>query len=126
MDHDISYCNDFQMYFGHILETDADNMGIVFNDGMDMLRECAVAKKIDFDGYFGERLEESAESIISFDDDYFDDQPKRNLYVFLSAKVDDQIFENLSYVWQVVKGEDLTHEILDAKLEHYKKAGVRF
>lgn len=122
-----SLCEDFDNCFAHILEdfeaADADT----YKDAMELIRSCAVEKNIEFDGYFLERWSESADTIINFDEDYFDDPDKRDLYVFLSSIVDDEIFSFLKIAFTLYESEPITKDFVQDKIEYLTKVkGVRF
>ena len=51
------------------------------NDCMDLLHGFAQEKGIEFDGYFQERWEVAADTIVNFDEDYFENRDRKNLYV---------------------------------------------
>lgn len=94
---------------------------------MDLIRSCADEKDIEFDGYFKQRWKDSADTIVSFDEEYFDDPDRTELYVFLSAMVDEEIFSFLNQVYFFYEHRDLTKEIVQDKIEYLTKIkGVRF
>jgi hypothetical protein len=83
----------------------------------------AADKNIEFDSYFRERWEISASTIFDFDEDYFEDKDRRDLYVFLSALVDKEIFAYLHYVWHIVFYEELSEEIIETRIRELKEKG---
>ena len=120
------------MSFEHILVDPTETIEHKLKESMELVHSCAVEKGIQFDGYFTQRWKDAADTIVSFDEDYFDDPDKRDLYVYLSAMVDDEIFGFLNSVYMTFEytGFDrppLTKEILEQKI-HYltKEKGVRF
>ena len=48
------------------------------NDCMDLLHGFAQEKGIEFDGYFQERWEDAADTIVNFDEDYFENRDRKN------------------------------------------------
>lgn len=127
-----SNCELFDVNFGHILEEPGDGFESMLKESMELIHSCAVEKGIEFDGYFTQRWKDAADTVVSFDEEYFDDPDKRDLYVYLSAMVDDEIFGFLDSVYRTFEytGFDrppLTKEILEEKI-HYltKEKGVRF
>lgn len=119
-----STCELFDSSFKMILEDPADDQ---YPESMDLIRSCAVEKNIEFDGYFHQRWKESADTIINFDEEYFDDPDKIELYVFLSASVDEEIFEFLQVVYQNIFKLDLTREMILEKIEFLtKEKRIRF
>lgn len=97
-----------------------------YTDSMELLRGVADEKEIEFDEYFRTRWKDSVDTIVSFDEVYFSDPDRRNLYVFLSAKVDNEIFTSLSFVWENYHHEQLTYEILDGEIQKLLEQGTHF
>lgn len=127
-----SNCELFDVSVEHILVDPTETIEHKLKECMELVHSCAVEKGIQFDGYFTQRWKDAADTIVSFDEDYFDDPDKRDLYVYLSAMVDDEIFGFLNSVYMTFEytGFDrppLTKEILEQKI-HYltKEKGVRF
>ena len=54
-----------------------------------------LGKGIEFNGYFLERWEDAADTIVNFDEDYFENMDRINLYVFLSALYDNEAHDYL-------------------------------
>ncbi|QDP86751.1 hypothetical protein FNJ88_14190 (plasmid) [Chryseobacterium sp. SNU WT5] len=120
----LTNCELFDISFGHILEDPNDD---IYAESMDLIRSCADEKDIEFDGYFKQRWKDSADTIVSFDEEYFDDPDRTELYVFLSAMVDEEIFSFLNQVYFFYEHRDLTKEIVQDKIEYLTKIkGVRF
>nr|WP_315026116.1 hypothetical protein [uncultured Chryseobacterium sp.] len=115
----------FQL-LGNYIEEDPDDLENFYDDAMNLIRGAAADKNISFDGYFRERWEISADTIFEFDEDYFEDPDRRDLYVFLSVLVDDEIFDYLDYVWHHVFHQELTKEIIELKIKELIEKGVRF
>ncbi|KFF24776.1 hypothetical protein [Chryseobacterium vrystaatense] len=115
----------FQL-LGNYIEEDPDDMENFYNDAMNLIRGAAADKNIEFDGYFRERWEISADTIFEFDEDYFENEDRRDLYVFLSALVDEEIFGYLHYVWHHVFHEDLKKAIVETKIFELKEKGIIF
>ncbi|MEJ5105483.1 hypothetical protein [Chryseobacterium sp. MYb328] len=115
----------FQLLANYI-EEDPEDLDNFYDDAMNLIRGAAADKNIEFDGYFCERWEISADTIFEFDEDYFEDEDRRDLYVFLSTLVDEEIFEYLHYVWHHVHNEELTKETIEYRIEELKEKGVRF
>ena len=119
-----SNCQLFKILFAEILQDPIDDQ---YAESMDLIRSCAVEKNIEFDGYFHQRWKESADTIVNFDEEYFDDPDKIELYVFLAASVDEEIFEFLQIVYQTIFKLDLTREMIQEKIEFLtQEKGVRF
>ncbi|MCB4234090.1 hypothetical protein LDL59_00440 [Kaistella anthropi] len=119
----LTNCELFDVSFGHILEDPDD----IYPDAMDLIRSCAIEKGIEFDGYFKQRWKDYADAIVNFDEEYFDDPDRTELYVYLSAMVDEEIFSFLNQVYFFYEQRDLTKEVVQDKIEYLTKIkGVRF
>lgn len=119
-----SNCELFDVYFGHILEDPHDQ---IYNEAMDLVKSCADEKGIEFDGYFHQRWIESADTVLNFDEEYFDDPDRIELYVYLSALVDEQIFGFLNQVYHFFEQKAITKEIIKDKVHYLSKIkGVTF
>ncbi|WP_313504518.1 hypothetical protein [Kaistella carnis] len=120
----LTNCELFDISFGHILEDPNED---IYAESMDLIRSCADEKGIEFDGYFKQRWKDSADTIVSFDEEYFDDPDRTELYVFLSAMVDEEIFSFLNQVYYFYEHKDITKELVQDKIEYLTKIkGVRF
>lgn len=120
----LTNCELFDISFGHILEDPNDD---IYAESMGLIRSCADEKGIEFDGYFKQRWKESADTIINFDEEYFDDPDRIELYVYLSAMVDDEIFNFLNQVYHFFEKKVITKEIIQDKIDHLTKVkGVKF
>lgn len=108
------------------IEADPDDMVNFYDDAMNLIRGAAADKNIEFDGYFREKWEISADTIFEFDEDYFEDEDRRDLYVFLSGLVDEDIFGFLNYVWHHVFHDELSREIIETRIHELKEKGVTF
>ena len=121
-----STCEMFDKLWLDLINQEIDSKDI-YNDSMNILRSCAVEKNIEFDGYFQKRWEESADTIINFDEDYFEDEDRRDLYIFLSAMVDSEIFKNLKIIFLHLFQIEITKEFLEDKTSDLIKVkGVKF
>lgn len=127
-----SNCELFGVNFDQIMIDPTERVDEKLKQSMELIHSCAVEKGIEFDGYFTKRWKDAADTIVSFDEDYFDDPDKRDLYVNLSAMVDDEIFGFLSILYNTFEysGYDrppLTREIVQQKIHDLtKEKGVRF
>lgn len=110
----LTNCELFDISFRHILEDPNDD---IYAESMDLIRSCADEKGIEFDGYFKQRWKESADTIINFDEEYFDDPDRIELYVYLSAMVDEEIFSFLNQVCHFFEKKDITKEIIQEKID---------
>ena len=83
-------------------------------------------KGIEFNGFFRSKWEIEADHPMTFDDQYFEDENRSELYVYLSAEIDDQVFEWLKYAWNVTHDEIFTKEILHREIYFLKEQGITF
>ena len=119
-----SNCETCIYHLSDILQDGGDE---AYEDAMGLLRTCADEKDIEFDGYFNQRWVDSANTIINFEEEYFDDLQKIELYVYLSAAVDREIYFFLEYVQERLFKVELTPELVKEKIEYLTKVkGVRF
>lgn len=72
-----------------------------FDDCISFIVGEANRKNIEFDGYFQQRWEDMADTIIHFDNEYFDNMDRKKLYVYLSCLVDDEIYGYLNDAYNV-------------------------
>lgn len=112
--------------FKEYLANEPGNVSSYLNDCMDLLHGFAQEKGIEFDGYFQERWEDSANTIIDFDEDYFENRDRKNLYVFLSALYEDEVFEYLKSAYEIAKLEAPTKEFVKLQVDLLIAKGVRF
>jgi len=103
-----------------------DNTDQFFHNAMELIRAEAIEKGIQFDGYFRAKWELEAENVMTFDSEYFEDPYKRNLYVYLSALVNQDIYEMLEYIWPFVNDEDLDENIIHREIYLLKEKDVKF
>lgn len=119
-----SNCELFDVCFSHILEDPHDQ---IYNQAMDLIKSCADEKGIEFDGYFSQRWKDSAHTIVSFDEEYFDNPDRIELYVHLSAMIDEQIFGFLNEVYDFFEQKPITRQIIQDKVHYLTKIkGVTF
>ena len=97
------------LFVEYFINDPLDSEGYL-NDCMDLLHGFAQEKGIEFDGYFQERWEDAADTIVNFDEDYFENRDRKNLYVFLSALYDDEVFDYLQGAYAIAHLEAPTQE----------------
>lgn len=104
----------------------ADDLDELFDVSIGVIQYAAVEKNIEFDGYFRTKWEIEAENVMTFDDEYFENEQRSELYVYLAALVDKDTFDYLEYVWELVKNEKLTENVLHREIYFLKEKGVGF
>lgn len=112
--------------FQDLFNYDPLNIDYYLEGVFGLLHEEATNRGIEFDGYFSSKWIKSANTIINFDDEYFSNIDRRNLYVYKAAEVDSEIFELLQSAYKIAnlnppKMNDIHREIF----EHEEK-GVTF
>lgn len=116
----------FSINFGHILEDIGDDVDAIHKDTMELIRDEAIQRNIEFDGYFKQRWKDSADTIVNFDEEYFDEPDKRDLYVYLSALVDNDILNFLNQYYFFHNQKDISREYIEEQIQHLKDKGTRF
>ncbi|WP_426473459.1 hypothetical protein [Chryseobacterium balustinum] len=99
---------------------------LLFENAIGLLQYAAVQKNIEFDGYFRTKWEIEAEHPMTFDDEYFENENRSELYVYLAAEANQEIYECLEYAWNVTHEEKLTENILHREIYLLKEKGVSF
>lgn len=112
--------------FAEYLAESGDNIDQFYNSCMELIRAEAIEKNIQFDGYYREKWKIEAEHVMTFDSEYFEDPERRNLYVFLSALVNQDIYEFLEYIWPLVFDEDISENFIHREIYLLKEKGVKF
>ena len=113
------------LFVEYFINDPLDSEGYL-NDCMDLLHGFAQEKGIEFDGYFQERWEDAADTIVNFDEDYFENRDRKNLYVFLSALYDDEVFDYLQSAYTIAKLEAPTQEWVKLQVDGLIAKGLRF
>lgn len=98
----------------------------VYQNVMELIRTEAIEKEIEYDGYYRHKWEEEAENVMTFDKEYFEDKDRRDLYIFMAALEDQEIFHLLYNIWNLSKSEDLNENILHREIYNLKEKGVKF
>ncbi len=118
--------SDIIFLLGEYAAESGNDMDQFFDSAMELIRSEAIERKIQFDGYFRTRWEIEADNVMSFDSDYFEDKNRRNLYVYLSALINQDIFEMVEYIWPFMQDEDLDENILHREIYFLQEKGVKF
>ena len=63
---------------------------------------------------------------MNFDEDYFENRDRKNLYVFLSALYDDEVFDYLQSAYAIAKLEAPTKQWVKLQVDGLIAKGVRF
>ncbi|MGE8528528.1 hypothetical protein [Chryseobacterium rhizosphaerae] len=111
---------------GEYLADSADNIPEFYNDAMELIRAEAIERNIKFDKYFRGKWEIEADNVMTFDQEYFEDQQRRDLYVFLAGLINQDIYEFLEYIWPFAFDEDISENSIQREIYKLKEKGVRF
>lgn len=103
-----------------------DTPSLFFENSIGILQYAAVQKNIEFDGYFRTKWEIEADHPMTFDDEYFENENRSELYVYLSAEVDPEIFDGLKYSYDLTHDRELNKDILHKEIYLLKEQGVKF
>ncbi|MDF2931196.1 MAG: hypothetical protein K0R36_527 [Chryseobacterium sp.] len=99
---------------------------LLFENAIGLLQYAAVQKNIEFDGYFRTKWEIEADHPMTFDDEYFENENRSELYVYLAAEADPEIYECLEYAYNLTHDEDLNENILHREIYTLQEKGVKF
>lgn len=99
---------------------------LFFENAIGLLQYAAVQKNIEFDGYFRRKWEIAADHPMTFDEEYFENEYRSELYVYLASEADSEIFECLKYAYDLVHEEKLSTNILHKEIYDLKEKGVQF
>lgn len=103
-----------------------DDIVDFYETSIGVIQSEVVDRKIEFDGYFRSKWEIESNNLMSFDSEYFENKERQELYVFLAALLDKDIFNYLHYVWKLAKSEELTEKILNREIYLLNEKGVKF
>ncbi|MCW3170657.1 hypothetical protein OMO38_19175 [Chryseobacterium sp. 09-1422] len=105
---------------------DIEGLLELYRNGIGVIQHFAVEKKIEFDGYFLKKWEIEAEHPVSFNEEYFENENRSELFVFLAAEADIEIYECLEYLYNFTHAESLSKHLLYKKIYELREQGVRF
>ena len=108
------------------LANEPRNVSSYLNDCMDLLHGFAQEKGIEIDGYFQERWEDAADTIVNFDEEYLENRDRKNMYVFLSALYDDEVFDYLQSAYAIAKLDAPTQEWVKLQVDALISKRVSF
>lgn len=107
-------------------EDNKDIPSLFFENAIGILQYAAVQKNIEFDGYFRTKWEIAADHPMTFDEEYFENENRSELYVYLAAEADSEIFDCLKYAYDLVNDEKMTMSILHKEIYLLKEQGITF
>ena len=99
---------------------------LFFENAIGILQYFAVKKNIEFDGFFRTKWEIEADHPMTFDEAYFEDENRSELYVYLSAEADSEIYDCLKYAYDLVHDEKMSNNVLHKEIYLLKEQGISF
>ncbi|AZI33643.1 hypothetical protein [Kaistella carnis] len=115
-----------EILFQKLFYDEPQNIDYYLESVFGLLHDEASKRGIEFEGYFITKWTDSANTIINFDEEYFSNLDRRNLYVYKASASDPEIFTLLQKAYKIAKLRvpqinDIHREIF----EHGEK-GVKF
>ena len=115
-----------EILFQKLFYDEPQNIDYYLESVFGLLHDEASKRGIEFEGYFITIWTDSANTIINFDEEYFSNLDRRNLYVYKASASDPEIFALLQKAYKIAKLRvpqinDIHREIF----EHGEK-GVKF
>lgn len=99
----------------------------IYNSSIWTLQELAEYKKIEYKGYFRTKYEKHSEfETILGPGGHEEHRSKRELYVFMTAKDDEEIYDILKYVFSKTKNTALGEAELSNLITEINNKGYRF
>jgi hypothetical protein len=99
---------------------------LFFENAIGLIQFFAVQKNIEFDGYFRTKWEIAADHPMTFDEEYFENEQRSELYVYLAAEADSEIFECVKCAYELANKEQFTRDILHREIYLLKESGIDF
>ncbi len=97
-----------------------------FEDCYSLIVGEAGQRGIEFDGYLKQKWIQSSDTIIDFDEDYFEDFNRKKLYVYLSSLYNKEIYDYLCDAYGVALQEKPSKEELKKRIQNLIHKGVNF
>lgn len=114
----------FQILF-NLVEEDADSPEL-YHTLISFIQYQANEKNLEFDGYFRTKWQIAADHPMSFDFSYFENENRSDLYVYLCALVDKDVFDWLEYAYNLTHDEKLSENILHREIYFLREQGIIF
>lgn len=96
------------------------------DDAFGLLHYEAQERGIEFNGYFQSKWEASANTVFNFDENYFADLDRRNLYVYKAAEIDSELFELFQEVYRIAQLPIPTMKDIARETFWLEEKGVHF
>lgn len=109
------------------IRCESDNPLYYFDQSMNIFRMLGIEKGIEIEEYYQTKfLKEAKKHPVFFDDEYFQNKDRRNLYVYHCALLDTEIFSYLNLFWSYHSGEELNENVLHREIFFLEEKGIRF
>lgn len=105
---------------------DPEDIDGYLRDAFGLIHGEAQERGIEFDGYFNTKWKESADTIGDFDEAYFADVDRRNLYVWKAAEVNPEIFALLQQAYEIAHLQVPTMNDIHQQIFELEEKGVKF
>jgi hypothetical protein len=109
-----------------IAEDYESNPAHMYDESIALLQYAAVQKNMEFDGYFRTNWEIEEDHPMTFDDEYFENENRSELYVYLAADASEEIYEGLQFAYNLTHQQKLSKEILHQEISSLREQGVTF
>ena len=73
----------------------------MYEESIVLLHYAAFQKNIELDGYFRMKWEIEEDYPMTFGDEYFADENRSELYVYLAANISEEIYEGLKFAYNL-------------------------
>lgn len=93
---------------------------------LELLRYVAVQKNIEFDGYFRTKWEIEEDHPMTFGEKYFENENRSELYVYLAADANKEIYKCLEYVYNLTHKLKFSKRVLYQEIQTLKNRGITF
>lgn len=107
-------------------EDDPTDIESYLRDAFGLIHGEAQERGIEFDGYFQTKWEESAATIGAFDEQYFSNMDRRNLFVWKAAETTPEIFKLLQQAYQIAHLIVPTMNDVHQQIFELEEKGVKF
>ena len=111
--------------FQKLFDDDPVSLDYYLEGVFGLLHEEAVNCGIEFDGYFKSKWNESANTIICFDEQYFSDIDRRNFYVYKAAEVNSEILQLLQSAYKIAHLRPPTINDIHGEIFEHEGKGVK-
>ena len=112
--------------FQDLFDDSPDNLNYYLEGVFGLLHEEASSREIEFNGYFKNKWNQSADTIFGFDENYFSNIHRRNLYVYKAAEVDEEIFKLLQTAYKIANLNPPIMNDIHCEIFEHEEKGVKF